>query len=127
MNALILAFITATNTFNLPQGLLPALCYAESKHNVQARHIDDGGEDSIGVCQLHLSTARWLGYKGDEKGLFNPKVNAYYAAKYLKKQLNRYDGDVFKAVAAYNTGTYYGSKTNRQYVKKVVTYWTEAK
>lgn len=37
--------------------------------------------------------------------LFGPYTNAFYAAKYLKKQLDRYDGSWIAAIAAYNSGT----------------------
>jgi soluble lytic murein transglycosylase-like protein len=124
---LLLAFSAATQTFALPQGLLSAVCFVESTHNAKAVHLDDGGENSVGLCQLHLSTAKWLGYKGIEKGLYDAKINAYYAAKYLRYQLNRYDGNVTKAIAAYNAGSYRvnakGQIKNRIYVQKVTNAW----
>lgn len=128
---LILAFSVATQQFDIPQGLLEGLCFHESGHNPAAVHLDDGGENSIGLCQLHLSTAKWLGYKGKEKGLLDPAINTYYAAKFLRYQLNRYGNITIKAIAAYNAGSYRlnekGQLKNRLYVQKVVNAWHHSK
>lgn len=123
-----MVFVTATQTFKLPEHLLSALCYVESTHNIHAVHKDDGSSSSLGLCQIKLTTARLLGFKGTEAKLMKPAINAYYAAKYLKKQLVRYDGDTLKAVAAYNSGSYKernNSPINKQYVTKVFRAWLE--
>ena len=55
----------------------------------------------------------------------NPKVNAMYAALYLKYQESVYGDNWVKIVAAYNAGSYFessknpGCPTNSDYVKKV--------
>lgn len=122
-----LIFSTTTTNMDLPKGLLSALCYVESAHKYQAINYEDGSQDSIGVCQLHPTTARLMGFKGPDKNLMIPSINAFYAAKYLKKQLRRYSGDVRKAVAAYNSGKYIqgrdGSAVNQHYVNKVFSAW----
>jgi soluble lytic murein transglycosylase-like protein len=127
-----IALILSTSGSNagLPQGLLSALCFVESSHRPAAINLDDNGSASIGLCQIKLETARLVGFKGTESDLQNqPKLNAMYAAKYLKKQLNRYHGNVPKAVAAYNAGTYYqkknGMAANQYYVNKVFKAWSE--
>lgn len=79
----------------------------------------------MGVCQIKLQTARLVGYTGKEKDLLDPGLNIYYAGKYLKKQLDRYKGDIPKAVSAYNAGTYRTS--NEAYVDKVFTAWMEGR
>ena len=116
-----------SSTFALPSGLLSSLCFVESKHSVTAYHAKDGATSSLGVCQIKLATARGLGFKGNEQQLMNPKINVYYAAKYLNKQITRYQGDVQKAVAAYNAGTYRpglnGKAKNHNYVRKVLLAW----
>lgn len=127
--ALLLLFIQTTTTFNLPQGLLGGLCFVESSHNIRAMHLNDGGADSVGVCQIKLGTARLLGFKGSARELKVPSVNVYYAGKYLRYQLDRYDGDLRKGVSAYNSGTHrvneYGQTKNRKYVAKVMQAWAE--
>src|ERR1019366_7045477 len=106
MTTLVIAFIVATQTYHLPKGLLNSLCFVESAHNIHAVHKDDGNGDSLGVCQVKLNTARMLGFTGTQKELMSAKTNIKYAAKYLSKQLDRYDGDSTKAIAAYNSGTF---------------------
>lgn len=126
MNSLILVYALATSSFNLPQGLMSAVCYTESGHNVRAIHKDDGSENSMGICQMHPSTARLVGFRGPDYRLMDPKINIHYAAKYLQHQIIRYNGDVVKAVAAYNAGSYRkavkGAK-NQKYVDKVFLNW----
>lgn len=114
-------FAAATKTFNLPEGLLSSLCYVESAHNPKALHIDDGTSNSIGICQVELSTAKWLGFKGSEKDLFNPTINIFYAAMYLQKQIARYN-NVERGVVAYNFGNAKGL-TSSQYSSKVIKQW----
>lgn len=128
---LVLAFAAVTQSYGLPPGLLSAVCFHESSHQLKALHPDDGQEDSVGICQIHLSTARQFGYLGDQRGLFDRELNILYAAKYLRHQLDRYRGDVTKAVAAYNSGTFRVNKTgeikNKHYVQAVMLTWAEGR
>jgi len=117
-----LLFYQASVTFHLPGGLLESLCYVESTHNVSAVHHDDGSSDSLGICQVKYRSAQWMGYDGSEKGLMRPSVNIYYAAKYLAYQMRRYDGDVTRAVVAYNRGNAKGL-THTDYSDKVMDAW----
>lgn len=122
MPALTALFISASVQFNLPPNLLSSLCYIESRHNISAISLDDGGSNSVGVCQIKLSTAQWLGYKGTEQALMTPRVNIYYAAKFLVKLRDRYGGDINKAIIAYNLG-HAGQLTRTKYSDKVITQW----
>lgn len=128
---LALYFVVTSQAFSLPVGLLSALCYVESAHTPSAVHFDDGGSTSNGVCQIKLNTARMIGFKGTAKQLMNPKTNIHWSGKYLKRQLDRYDGIPVKAIAAYNAGKYRVNKAglimNRKYVKKVLTAWAARK
>jgi soluble lytic murein transglycosylase-like protein len=129
MMTLIMAFAATTAMFDLPPGLLSAVCYVETKHTASAIHHNDGGSDSLGVCQIKFQTAKELGFKGTPETLrHDSKANIHYAGKYLKKQLHRYDGDAIKAIAAYNAGTYRvntkGRIKNLHYVNKVFNVWT---
>lgn len=125
METLTALFLAATVQFSLPPKLLDSLCFVETRHVITAIHHDDGGSDSIGVCQVKFSTAKWLGYKGTEKGLLNPKTNIYYAAMYLSRNMRRYDGSVEKAVIAYNRGNAKGLTTSI-YQSKVFKQWRTA-
>lgn len=126
-----LMFLLASQAFNLPPGLLPAVCYVESTHKVQAINLNDGGSASHGVCQLKLASARQMGFKGTAAQLQYPQVNAYFAAKYLRHQMVRYNGDLLKAIASYNSGTFkadkYGMPLNKRYVRKVLAAWKAGK
>lgn len=122
-------FITVSHTFALPPGLLSALCYVESSHNPRAVNLDDKGGPSRGVCQIQEATARLMGFKGTTAQLMEPRVNAYYAGKYLHWELKRYKGDTVKGVAAYNSGSFLlgqdGLPVNKVYVTKVFRAWKE--
>lgn len=129
MNSLLVMFTLATYNFNLPAGLLSAVCWVESNHDVRVYLANDGGSPSHGLCQVKLATARSMGFRGGEIELRKPETNIHYAAKYLSHQLIRYDGDARKAIAAYNSGTYRlnsrGLIKNRKYVRKVLIAWAE--
>lgn len=126
MNSLILTllFNSTSAQFGLPQGLLSALCYVESTHKVTAVHKDDGSSNSVGICQIKLITAKGLGFQGTEKQLMEPKVNIYYAAKYLAKQRKRY-GSITRGIIAYNRGNAKGL-TRSNYSDKVTKQWRNA-
>lgn len=132
MTPLILVFAMASQSFDLPPGLLSALCYVESHHKRGSVNLDDGGTPSLGICQIKASTAYEMGYRGNVKTLVSEDtINAYYAAKYLSTQLELYDGDIRKAVSAYNAGRHRvnekGLTLNRIYVSKVFKAWSEDK
>lgn len=95
-------------------------------------NYSDGPADSIGVCQIQLNTAKMFGFSGTAKELLKPRTNIMYASEYLRWQLIRYDHDVYKAIAAYNSGTYLENPQlkrakNRGYVSKVLKAWSEGR
>ena len=118
-----------TEQFKLPKGLLNAVCWVESSHRPQVIHKDDGKGHSVGLCQIKIGTARMLGFSGTQEDLLDPVVNAYYSGKYLSKQIKRYNGNLTKAIAAYNAGRFNadenGLPLNKKYVKKVMKAWAE--
>lgn len=111
----------ATEKFKLPKRLLKALCYTESRLNPKVVNMYDGGSPSYGLCQIKAGTAKSLGFNGRIKSLYDPYVNAHLAAKYLRYQFDRYNGDWTKAVAAYNRGHAGVKIMNIKYVNKVFT------
>ena len=76
--------------------LLKAVATAES--GLDARAVSGAG--AKGVMQLMDGTARDLGVTN----VFDPAQNIAAGANYLKQMLNRYGGDVTRALAAYNAG-----------------------
>lgn len=122
---LMLIFLANNKALNLPEGLLESLCYIESGHNVTAIAHHDGNSDSLGICQIKLATARYMGFKGTYKQLMTPEVNIHYAGLYLKYNIWKY-GSFHRALTAYNRGNakniYYST-----YSKKVMDHWRLAK
>ena len=105
MNELFLAF------------LLEAICHVESGNTRTAINTHDSGSASYGSCQIKLSTARWLGFKGNVSDLwFNETTNKYYAGKYLDYLAKRYKGNLDSIISAYNCGKVCN---NQKYVNKV--------
>jgi soluble lytic murein transglycosylase-like protein len=80
---------------NVSPALLSALVWQESRWNAQAL----SPKGAIGLGQLMPATARELGVDPRD-----PAANLVGAARYLRQQLNTFDGNVEKALAAYNAG-----------------------
>lgn len=59
----------------------------------------------------------------------DPKTNLLYAGKYLKLQLDRYDGNTQCGLSAYNGGKCLKAKDghiiNIRYVRKVLLAWVQ--
>ena len=117
---MMLLFSSVTQAFALPPGLLASICFVESGYRASVIHKDDGGQDSLGLCQVQYTTAKAVGFKGKPKQLLNPATNAYYAGKFLASQIKRYH-DVDRGIVAYNLGHY--SPTYTKYLKKVRKAW----
>lgn len=123
--SIFILFNAANKVFGLPTGLLESICYVESNHKVSAIHLNDGKGHSYGICQVKYSTAKWLGYKGTEQDLMKPETNIFYAGKLLKRQILRYDGNIEKAIVAYNRGNSKDLNQSR-YSQKVIKQWRNA-
>ena len=81
--------------FDLSPALLEALVWQESRWREKA--VSPAG--ARGLAQLMPGTARDLGVDPDD-----PMQNLEGGARYLREQLDRFDGDLEKALAAYNAG-----------------------
>ena len=91
--------------YDLPPTLLAAVIYAESKFDASAR----SGAGAVGLMQLLPDTARGIATRtgGDgfvESDLLDPEINVRYGSWYLRNLLQRYDGDLPTALAAYHAG-----------------------
>jgi soluble lytic murein transglycosylase-like protein len=121
MDMLSLLFVLISNQHGLSPGLLYSVCYVESAHNINAVHIKDGKDDSLGICQIKYKTAKFMGFKGSKQQLMEPVTNIYYAAKYLKYQQKRYKS-IARGIIAYNIGNA-ANLTTTYYQRKVFTKW----
>jgi soluble lytic murein transglycosylase-like protein len=100
----------AAKSVGVSGSLLLAICSHESSGFTQNYAAMDKGSPSYGSCQIKKRTAEFLGFKGDPKKLNDIKINAYWAAKYLKYQQNRYGDNWLKLVSSYNAGSFLPSK-----------------
>jgi soluble lytic murein transglycosylase-like protein len=81
--------------YDISPRLLEALIWQESRGNPAA--VSRTG--AVGLTQLMPATARQLGVDPRD-----PTQNLAGGAAYLRQQLNRFNGDLEKALAAYNAG-----------------------
>ena len=81
--------------YNLSPALLEALVWQESRWRENA--VSPVG--ARGLAQLMPGTARYLGVNPDD-----PFASLEGGARYLREQLDRFDGNLEKALAAYNAG-----------------------
>jgi len=81
--------------YDLSPALIEALVWQESRWRDNAR----SPAGARGLAQLMPGTARYLGVDPDD-----PQSNLEGGARYLREQLDRFDGDLEKALAAYNAG-----------------------
>ncbi len=93
-------FSAAALEHDLPETLLLAVARGESDFEPTAR----SRANAHGVMQiLWPGTARHLGiYRLSD--LYNPCTNIDAGARYLREMLARYDGNIHRALAAYNYG-----------------------
>lgn len=95
-NSLERIFARAAEKYNLPENLLKAIGYIESRFTTDA--VSSAG--AMGVMQLMPQTAAYLGVTN----AFDPEQNIMGAAKLLSEHLEQYKGDMGLALAAYNCG-----------------------
>jgi len=81
--------------YDLSPALIEALVWQESRWRANA--VSPVG--ARGLAQLMPGTAAYLGVDSDD-----PLANLEGGARYLREQLDRFGGDLEKALAAYNAG-----------------------
>ncbi len=84
--------------FGLPVGLLRSVAMTESGGNQYA--VSKAG--AKGLFQFMPGTAKHFGLMDDD--VFDPVKSSEAAAKYLSQLMRMFDGDLSKALAAYNWG-----------------------
>ena len=119
-------FQKAADTYQVPVNLLKAMGKQES--NFDANAVSRCGAQ--GIMQLMPATAASLGVTNS----FDPEQNIMGGAKYIAQLLDKYDGNVSYALAAYNAGSNnvakYGGippfKETQDYVVKVTNYMNQS-
>lgn len=111
--------------YDVDPALVAAVVETESKFHPTAR----SSVGARGLMQLMPKTGRWLG----AKNLYDPEENVDAGVRYLKYLQDRFDGNLKKAIAAYNGGEgnveRYGGvppfHETRSYVNKVLSRYQE--
>lgn len=114
--------IDASQRHGVEAALIAAVIQAESNFNPKAR----SNRGAMGLMQITTPTQRYLKLKN----AYDPKQNVDAGAKYLSELLERFRGDLVRAIAAYNAGPGAVSKyagvppysETRKYVKKVLSF-----
>jgi len=115
--------LKAAIRYEIDPALVKAIIMAESGYNPNA--VSKRG--AKGLMQLMPDTAEALGVED----IFNPRQNISGGVRYFKQLVNRFDGDIKLALAAYNAGSrkvrhYQGVppfKATHHYIKKVFKFY----
>ncbi len=114
--------IRVAGRYQVDPHLIQAIIFAESGYNPRAKSKKGAG----GLMQLMPATAKALGIRD----VYDPMQNIDGGVRYFRSLLDRFDGDVQLALAAYNAGSrhvrnYDGVppfKATRHYIKKVLNF-----
>ena len=115
-------FQKAADTYGVDKSLLKAMAKAESEFDPNAT----SKSGAMGIMQLMPATAKSLGVTD----AYDPEQNIMGGAKYIASLLDKYNGNVSYALAAYNAGSgnvdKYGGippfEETQNYVTKILGY-----
>lgn len=104
----------ASRTYDIDPALLRSVIQAESAFNPAAT----SSKGAMGLMQIMPETAEELGLKKP----YDPEENIMAGTRYLRRLLDRYNGDREKALAAYNWGMGNVDKYGRSYPRETRIY-----
>lgn len=114
----------ASQRYKVEPGLIRAVIKAESNFNPTA--VSSAG--ARGLMQLMPGTARGLGVTDS----FDPEQNVMGGTRFLRQMIDRYDGNLDAALAAYNWGPgnvdkkgNFLPRETREYLVKVKSFYSE--
>jgi soluble lytic murein transglycosylase-like protein len=110
-----LHIIEQAEAHGIDPAIILAMIYKESSY--RADNVGDNG-NSFGLMQIQ---PRWHSGRMERLGcddLFDPFQNVTVGIDFLAEMLNRYDGNIEKALVAYNQGSYKGTVT--KYAKAIL-------
>ena len=101
----------------VPVKLALAVVHVESSFRSKVR----GAAGEIGLMQVMPATARYMGYKGSMRKLYNPETNLRVGMRYLAKAHRLGGGKLCNVILKYNAG--HGAKRmnpiSRRYCKRI--------
>ena len=103
--------------YSRQQHVDPALVLALIREESFFRHDVRSPANAHGLMQLLPGTARQManGSRLQVKDLYDPETNIRLGLQYLKMLLQRYDGRIFLALAAYNAGPHRVDRWQRDF------------
>ena len=101
---LVFLFKRAGDMYGVDPKVLMAIAHTESKFNSSA--VSRSG--AVGMMQVMPSTAQRSGFAAEQ--MKDPKTAIEFCAKYIRERLDAYNGDLNRALSAYNQGA---TKVNR--------------
>ena len=111
----------ASQKYGVERDLIRAVIKAESNYNPNAK--SEAG--AVGLMQLLPSTANDMGVTD----IYDPRENIHGGTRYLGMLLNRFGGNMERALAAYNWGPGHVERTpdrlpseTRTYIQRVMSY-----
>lgn len=119
------------NMFALCKAIIKKESDFNPKEVMDEKNVNDF---SIGYMQVRIETARWvMGWWLDSREkikqkLFDPAINIECGVKYLAWQMRRYNGDLYKVIPAYNSGSVKfkdGHLINQYYLDKTLTFYED--
>lgn len=111
--------------------LIQAIIQTESSHASVLTTAEPGGHTSYGPMMVLDDTAAAMGVDDPTELANDPSVGIWYGTQWFASLLEKFSGDVDRAISAYNAGSgnavrsAAGTFPNQSYVNKVKGFWNQ--